>query len=175
MIKIQKIIAGGQTGVDRGALEAARDFGMDIGGWCPPGRKAEDGRIPDDLPLRETPVECSKTAIDIPSSLRTEWNVRDSDATLIISPGLKNKTDIGTEWTKSCCVKINKPFLIYDILKEYNLSFIIAWLKSVKPKILNIAGPSENVSSGIQHKTRLMVTKLLLLMKQNETSGDDLM
>ena len=81
-----KIISGGQTGVDRAALKAAQDLGFPTGGWCPPGRLAEDGIIPDRFPLKETPDDRSKDAPHIPRSQRTEWNVRDSDATLLIIP-----------------------------------------------------------------------------------------
>ena len=74
-----RIISGGQTGVDRGALEAAIALGIPHGGWCPLGRSAEDGVIPARYQLQET---------DSPQyAVRTEWNVRDADGTLILSWG----------------------------------------------------------------------------------------
>jgi hypothetical protein len=73
---LEKIISGGQTGVDRGALDAALEASFPCGGWCPKGRKAEDGPIPARYPLKE---------MDGPAyRLRTERNVRDSDGTLIL-------------------------------------------------------------------------------------------
>ncbi|PSQ85488.1 MAG: molybdenum cofactor carrier, partial [Bacteroidetes bacterium QH_2_63_10] len=76
---MRKIISGGQTGVDRAALDAALAFNVPVGGWCPKGRRAEDGQIPDRYPLEETPSEAYEQ--------RTAWNVRDSDGTLIITDG----------------------------------------------------------------------------------------
>ncbi|MFL6540447.1 MAG: YpsA SLOG family protein, partial [Chthoniobacterales bacterium] len=74
-----KIISGGQTGVDRAALDAALSLGIESGGWCPTGRLAEKGRIPDQYPVRELPNG------GFPE--RTLQNVLDSDATIIIHPG----------------------------------------------------------------------------------------
>mgnify|MGYP003793290687 CR=1 FL=1 len=76
---IKKIVSGGQTGVDRAALDVAMQLGIPVGGWCPRGRRAEDGRIPDSYPLRE--------ASSVNYAKRTELNVRDSDGTLILSGG----------------------------------------------------------------------------------------
>jgi hypothetical protein len=73
------VVSGGQTGVDRAALDAALALGLPIGGWCPLGRRTEDGPVPDRYPLRETP--------SADYAERTEWNVRDSDATLILHRG----------------------------------------------------------------------------------------
>ena len=76
MIKPPKIISGGQTGVDRAALDAALAAGIAVGGWCPKGRLAEDGPLPDHYPLEETPSRRYRQ--------RTQWNVRDSDGTLVL-------------------------------------------------------------------------------------------
>src|SRR6266404_7590609 len=84
MRRLKKIISGGQTGVDQGALRAAKECRLEIGGWCPPGRVRETGTIPPEFPLKETARERSADAPDVPRSQRTEWNVRDSDATLVI-------------------------------------------------------------------------------------------
>jgi len=163
MFRIEKIISGGQTGVDRGALEASLKQGFHTGGWCPPNRATEDDRIPDYLPLEETPDERSNNAPNVPRSLRTEWNVRDSDATLILIPKLEQKTDLGTEWTKTCCINMNKPFLICDPSDVDSLSKVMKWSEVVKPKVLNVAGPSEHTVPGIQKATKKMITELLSL------------
>ena len=76
-IPIGKIVSGGQTGVDRAALDVARELSLACGGWCPRGRRAEDGAIPARYPLVETPRAAYPQ--------RTEWNVRDSDATLVLA------------------------------------------------------------------------------------------
>ena len=77
-MELRKIVSGGQTGVDRAALDAALTHDMEVGGWCPQGRRAEDGPIPPRYPVRETPSD--------EYAQRTTWNVRDSDGTLIIAP-----------------------------------------------------------------------------------------
>src|SRR5437870_6380616 len=85
---LTKIISGGQTGVDRAALDVALELGLPCGGWCPKGRRAEDGPIPARYPLAETPWS------GYPQ--RTLWNVRDSDGTLILVDG---EPDRGTQLT----------------------------------------------------------------------------
>src|SRR3954470_24712509 len=104
---LRKVISGGQTGVDQAALRAAKDSGLEIGGWCPPGRWCDAGIIPDSFPLQETPEERSPEAPAIPRSLRTEWNVRDSDGTLVLRSGERGgyPTSPGTEWTIVCAAR----------------------------------------------------------------------
>jgi hypothetical protein len=160
MSGIIKIISGGQTGVDRSALMAARDLGFDTGGWCPPGRSSEDGIIPIQFPLQETPDDRSQDAPDIPRSQRTEWNVRDSDATLIIVPEKNLAEDPGTKWTMKCAIKYNKPFIVCNSEKE-NASWILKWIKSSSITVLNIAGPSENSFKGITEKAYLLIHSVL--------------
>ena len=98
-----KVISGGQTGVDRGALDAALNLDVACGGWCPAGRLAEDGPIPERYPVREL---ASASYAE-----RTAQNVADSDGTLIISNG---EPTGGTRETVERCVKKGKPYLIID-------------------------------------------------------------
>jgi hypothetical protein len=76
---LNKVVSGGQTGVDRGALDAARAWSIPTGGWIQAGRIAEDGRLADEYPLKETD--------ETDPSVRTRRNVEDSDGTLLISHG----------------------------------------------------------------------------------------
>lgn len=160
MIKIKKIISGGQTGVDRGALDAAIKQGIETGGWCPPGRMADDGVVPDYYPLNETPYERSKKAQDIPRSLRTEWNVRDADATLILQPE-EQEPDPGTAWTIKCCFSMSKSWLLANPFELSVHTQIQKWLNNIKPEVLNIAGPGEKTVPGIQKTAKELLVKIL--------------
>ena len=102
--RVEKIISGGQTGVDRAALDVALAMGIDCGGWCPKGRRAEDGSIPSRYPLAETASPAY--------SQRTKRNVRDSDATLILARGQPRG---GTLLTKRTAVELGKPCLSIDL------------------------------------------------------------
>ena len=151
MFSLTKIISGGQTGVDQAALRAAISRGIAIGGWCPPGRICEDGTIPGAFPLQETPQDRSPNAPDVPRSQRTEWNVRDSDATLILWPSLLSPLDPGTRWTIDCANHYQKPLAICDPNDQTKSPKIRSWLSVNERNIraLNVAGPSERISPGI--------------------------
>lgn len=139
-MNIAKVISGGQTGVDRAALDAALACGLAIGGWVPKGRKAEDGRISDKYPL----IEMATT--DYPA--RTRKNIEDSDATLIIVGSWPISP--GTELTMDTARVMKKDsFTISHAALKHEQSLINAreWLKGVK--ILNVAGPRESKSPGI--------------------------
>lgn len=149
MTKLNKIISGGQTGVDQAALRAAQKTGLMCGGWCPPGRVCESGIIPSDFPLQETPREHSPNAPKIPRSQRTEWNVRDSDATIILQPHIRGKDDPGTDWTGRCAAHYGRPLLISDPTDPRALITAKQWLKALPIQTLNVAGPSEGTVPGI--------------------------
>ncbi len=159
-MKPRKIISGGQTGVDQAALSVALESGIECGGWCPPGRVCESGKIPVQFPLTETPYDRSEKAGDIPRSLRTEWNVRDADATLILKSG-SIPSDQGTEWTIQCIASYRKLSLIVDLDDESASQKIAGWLRVNKIQVLNVAGPSENSVSGIYAKTFKTLMKAL--------------
>jgi hypothetical protein len=133
------IISGGQTGVDRAALDVALQLGMPCGGYCPKGRKGEDGVIPPKYTLTETKTD------KYPE--RTELNVKKSDGTLILILG---KADRGTSLTLELCNRYNKPSLVID-LSNYTQD-VRRWLENNNISILNIAGNRESVSPGIQQK-----------------------
>lgn len=127
---IKKIISGGQTGVDRAALDVARDLRIERGGWCPKGRLAEDGPIPGAYPLQETdsPVYAE----------RTEKNVIDSDGTLVLSVGAPSG---GTAYTVECARRHGKPYHVVDLLRTADPSSARRWLESRPIAVLNVAGP----------------------------------
>lgn len=128
-----KIVSGGQTGVDRGALDAALEMRVPCGGWCPKGRRAEDGRIPDRYPLVELAYENYEQ--------RTQRNVVDSDATLIFCFGVLAG---GTELTLKYCIAQGKPYRLIDASKipvARSAQLIDKFVKEKDIKVLNVAGP----------------------------------
>lgn len=161
MPKIAKVISGGQTGVDQAALRAAASCGVSVGGWCPPGKVCEDGNIPDVFPLQETPQDRSADAPTVPRSQRTEWNVRDADATLILWPSTLKRNDPGTQWTAECASSYQRAFLACDPLDRSQVAKVRAWLKEHQVAVLNVAGPSEKSSPGIGAFTERFIRDVL--------------
>ena len=131
-----KIISGGQTGVDRAALDVALKHGIDCGGWCPAGRLDEFGRIPDHYPLQELKVGGFTE--------RTLQNVKDSDGTVVIYPG---KLGGGTEQTVHFSVEQRRPHELIDASKvsaEDAAKLISDFVRKNKVGVLNVAGPRES-------------------------------
>jgi hypothetical protein len=159
-LALARIVSGGQTGVDRAALDAAIAAGLDHGGWCPPGRAAEDGRIPPRYALREAAADRSREAPDVPRSLRTELNVRDSDATLVLCPG-GSFSDPGTELTLRCAARHGRPALVCDPDDPGAGARIHAWLAALRIRTLNVAGPSEASAPGIGAAARTQLEAAL--------------
>jgi hypothetical protein len=147
---ITKIVSGGQTGVDRAALDVALQRGMPIGGWCPRGRRAEDGRIPDEYVLQETD---SKNY-----SHRTERNVEDSDGTLILTGGPLTG---GTALTRSLARHNGSPVLVVDLREEVDFGAVEQWLTANRIRILNVAGPRESQQPGIHDQACEWLGRLL--------------
>ena len=136
---IERIVSGGQTGVDRAALDAAIALGIPCGGWCPRGRKAEDGWIDPRYPLRETP------SADYPQ--RTEWNVRDSDGTLVLTRG---RPSGGTALTIALARRHERPLLVLDLERDPDPAEVRRWAETKKVAVLNVAGPREGQQPGIR-------------------------
>jgi len=170
---IVKIVSGGQTGVDRAALDAAIHCGIPHGGWCPKGRRAEDGRIPDRYLLRET--------VSADYAARTEANVVDSDATLVLAPGPPVG---GTALAVDCCIRHRKPWLHVDFKASAGrraAERIRDWLAgdarlndyggyaALPPAqcTLNVAGP--RASQMAVHHTRIVNLLLAAISKANGT------
>jgi hypothetical protein len=158
---IERVISGGQTGVDQAALRAALHCGLTVGGWCPPGHVCESGKIPAEFGLVETPLDTSPDAPDIARSQRTEWNVRDSDATLILTRHGILKIDRGTAWTAACAQRFSKPVLTVDPSAAGAKGQIDEWLSRFNPRTLNIAGPSERTAPGIYDEVYTLVCAIL--------------
>ena len=146
----KKIVSGGQTGVDRAALDVALELGVPCGGWCPKGRRAEDGAIDPLYPLRET------ESPEYP--VRTEMNVRDSDATLILNQGVLGG---GTALTLKLAKINRKPFRVVDLDETEDPAPVREWIKQGEVDVLNVAGPPESNRPGIYAKTIEFLRRML--------------
>ncbi len=145
-----EVVSGGQTGVDRAALDAALDLGLTVGGWCPLGRRAEDGPIPSRYPLRETPTS--------DYAERTEWNVRDSDATLILYRGALTG---GSARTAEHAARLGRPLLALNLDAAPDPVAAADWVRRHGVRVLNCAGPRESGAPGIYVEARAWLVALL--------------
>jgi hypothetical protein len=154
MGSIARIVSGGQTGVDRAALESARRAGIPVGGWCPAGGAAEDSTEPPGVrlgfpELRETPSS--------DPTQRTEWNVRDSDATLVlVRPGADSP---GTALTIAVAAGLDRPHLVANVV---DAGEVHVWVEQLPDGIvLNVAGPRESEAPGIQAQAGRLLDAVL--------------
>ncbi len=148
-VRLRRIVTGGQTGVDRAALDVALELGYEIGGWCPAGRRAEDGPISTRYSLQETPSS--------EYTQRTKWNVRDSDATLVL---VRRESMGGTRLTIEEARRRGKPVLVTDA-RKFDAVAVRTWLQKEEVRILNIAGPRESEEGGIYDEAGRILRSLL--------------
>ncbi len=151
---LKKIMSGGQSGVDRAALDAAIRLGIPHGGWIPKGRRAEDGPLAATYRLREMPTENYAE--------RTEKNVMDSDGTLIVSHGAPTG---GTEYTRKMALKHGRQMLHIDMALHRNpmdaASLVSSWIKMNNIETLNIAGPRASKDPNIYTEALAILTHIL--------------
>jgi putative molybdenum carrier protein len=154
-VKRLKIVSGGQTGVDRAALDIALKHGMECGGWCPAGRLDESGRIPDRYPVRELRGGGFTE--------RTYENVKDSDGTVVIYSG---ELRGGTEQTVRFCVELRRPHQLIDsanIASENAPQLIDQFVCDNQIGILNVAGPRHSEwTEGYDYVTHVLEIFLAL-------------
>lgn len=148
-VALARVVSGGQAGVDRGALDAARAAGLAASGWCPRGRAAEDGPIPARYPLRETRT-------DDPAE-RTLLNVRDSDGTLVLVAGPPAG---GTRLTIDAADALGRPVLVLDPTAAGSVERAAAWIGGAAIRTLNVAGPRASEWGGGYAASRAFVAAL---------------
>jgi hypothetical protein len=152
-VRVGEVRSGGQTGVDRAALDVARELGIPTAGWVPRGRTAEDGAIPASYQgLRETP--------SADYAERTSWNVRDADATLIL---FRESLRGGSAFTQDEAHRLGRPCLAVDLrtARPATLETARAWLERVAGSRLNVAGPRASENPGIYQQARDWLAALL--------------
>jgi hypothetical protein len=139
MVKFESILSGGQTGAQRAALDWALAHNVPHGGWCPCGRTALDGPLDEKYLLKETPQE---TTLE-----RTEWNVRDADATVVFT--LAVKATGGAQKTVTFARKLKKPCLHLHRGILAGSEKLVAFMDKHRVRRLNIAGSHEEKEPGI--------------------------
>jgi len=160
-VRLRQIVSGGQTGVDRAALDVALARGIAAGGWCPIGRLAEDGPLDPRYPLRET------TSADY--ARRTRFNVRDSDVTLVIAP---EPLTGGTALTRQLAVALQRPFLVVDPADDRAPETIRRWLIEREVAVLNVAGPRESTRPGAYGQAAALLNRVLDDLQWPHAAGD---
>jgi hypothetical protein len=157
-INISRIVSGGQTGVDRAALDFAIGRGIEHGGWVPRGRKAEDGALPAIYRMTET-----KSSV---YAQRTRKNVLDSDGTLIVYEG---ELSGGTALTAAHARRLGKPLLAIDVAAStidttHHIRHVACrvreWIVRNNISVLNVAGPRASQNQGIYGKTLKLLERV---------------
>ncbi len=154
-----KILSGGQTGVDRAALDTAIERGISYGGWCPRGGWAEDVPKPPGLlamypHLQETPLR--------DPAQRTEWNVRDADRLMVLTDAAGLMVSKGTEAARDFAIKLGKPSIVLNLDTNVVLDSARTFLGEGHGNVsICIAGPRESEAPGIYVKARAFLRLLL--------------
>lgn len=161
MIKSLQIISGGQTGVDRAALDFALENKIDCYGWCPKGRMAEDGPIPLSYPLKETNESRYRE--------RTIKNVEESQGLLVF---VDDKPDKGTILAIDQAEKQNIPTYIIHLTMnvEDQETGILNLFENSDISVINIVGPRESNSPGIYNKTKAFLEELFFRLEETSSS-----
>lgn len=145
-----RIISGGQTGVDRAALDVAFALGLPHGGFCPRGRRAEDGPIPPQYPLEE---------LDSPDyAVRTERNVIEADGTLILH---RFRMSGGTLLTYNLAKKHHKPYRTVRLDRAYDINPMLEWIQNTPILTLNVAGPRASTDPEVYELAATFLWELL--------------
>ncbi|MEF8794168.1 putative molybdenum carrier protein [Thiohalorhabdus sp.] len=148
-LPLQKVISGGQTGVDRAALDAARVSGLAIGGWCPAERRAEDGPIDPAYPLTETPEPGYEQ--------RTMWNIREADATLVLAWG---PLEGGTALTVRFLEGEDRRYRLVELDDNPDPEAVRAWLRDEAARVLNVAGPRATKAPPVYETARAFLEQV---------------
>lgn len=164
---IAKIISGGQTGADRGALEAALKAGLAYGGLVPKGRLAEDGCVPTKfIAMDEADTEDYR--------FRTRWNAEHSDATLILA--FCDRLEGGTQRTRQYCMNVRKPVFVDNPAEpktDGDRLAVFKWLEKVcrknggRPLVLNVAGPRESKEPGLAAAVEKYILQVISTDKES--------
>ena len=163
--RIKAIRSGGQSGVDRAALDTAKACGVPICGWCPKGGWAED--YPEPPGVLALYPELLETPSDDPSQ-RTVWNVRAADATLILCPD--DAESSGTDLTESTAQELGKPVLRVSVDDaDQAARDVLGWIRSLNgEQILNVAGPRESEWAEAYETTRAVLGSVLEALAKAE-------
>ena len=154
-----KIISGGQTGVDRAALDVARETHIPYSGWCPKGGWAED--LPDPPGLLAL-YEALRATPETAPAQRSEWNVRDSNALMMLVDGSGLTVSTGTEGALAYAEKLGKPHIVIDLDASDAVAQARAWLAGTqRPLALCIGGPRESEAPGIYAKAKAFLDAVL--------------
>lgn len=146
---VRRIVSGGQTGVDRAALDVAIELGIEHGGWCPRGRRAEDGSISSKYQLKET------DSVDY--AVRTEKNVLDSDGTMLL---YRERLQRGTLLTHQLAKRHGKPLLRVRLDRPLSVERVVRWISENSIRVLNVAGPRASSQADIEKQASEFLKKI---------------